>query len=526
MTSAVELPNDVEALKALVLKLQNSNIELAGKLTWAEEKLRVWELRYFGRKAEKVSPAEEKQNRLFDEAEANADESGIKVTEKVTVPAHERAKRGRKPKTDRLPTIEVIHDLNPEERSCPCCGEARPEIGEERSSEYDLVPAHVRRIEHVRKKYGPCACSAFQASGTEPIKTAAGPAKIVKGSDFTNRSIAFFLTAKYADAIPFHRMTRLLDRAGLVTTRATLCNLAQAVGRSIGDLIEAMNRDIAASPVMLMDETTVQVLKSGEGPPGKSYMWAAVGFCDGKPIHRFAYHKSRAGSFADSLLKGFRGYLQTDGYSGYDHLDGNGDIVHVGCFAHIRRRFVEAWEVAGKTGAAREAIDLIAKIYAADTALRREFSENRIDAAGFLAQRSEQLSPLFSELRDWLMAKSLQVTPQSKLGVAINYAMKQWDKAVRFIERPELAPDTNRVENAIRHFVVGRKNWLFSGSPQGAHTSAGLYSLIETAKANGHEPFAYLNYLFDTLPICTTQDEKEALLPYRLDPSSYSVDVE
>jgi hypothetical protein len=192
MTSAVELPNDVEALKALVLEQRNAIVELAGKLTWAEEKLRVWELRYFGRKAEKVSPAEEKQNRLFDEAEANADESGIKVTEKVTVPAHERAKRGRKPKTDRLPTIEVIHDLNPEERSCPCCGEARPEIGEERSSEYDLVPAHVRRIEHVRKKYGPCACSAFQASGTAPIKTAAGPAKIVKGSDFTNRSIAFF----------------------------------------------------------------------------------------------------------------------------------------------------------------------------------------------------------------------------------------------------------------------------------------------------------------------------------------------
>ena len=526
MSSAVELPNDVEALKALVLELQNSNNELAGKLTWAEEKLRVWELRYFGSKAEKVGPAEEKQNRLFDEAEANGDESGLKVTEKVAVPAHERAKRGRRPKTDKLPAIEVIHDLNPEEKTCPCCGEARPEIGEERSSEFDLVPAHVRRIDHVRKKYGPCACIAFQASGSAPIKTAAGPAKIVRGSDFTNRTIAFFLTAKYADAIPFHRMTRLLDRAGLVTTRATLCNLAQAVGRSIGDLIETMNRDIAASPVMLMDETTVQVLKSGEGPPGKSYMWAAVGFRDGKPIHRFAYHKSRAGTFADALLVGFRGYLQTDGYSGYDHLDGNGAIIHVGCFAHIRRKFVEAWEIAGKTGPSREAVDLIAKIYAADNALRREFSENRIDAAGFLVKRSECISPLFTELRNWLMAKSLLVAPQSKLGVAINYAMKQWDKAIRFIERPELAPDTNRVENAIRPFVVGRKNWLFSGSPHGAHTSAGLYSLIETAKANGHEPFAYLIHLFDTLPRCLTQEEKESLLPYRLDPSSYKVDVE
>jgi transposase len=295
-----------------------------------------------------------KSRTLFDEAEANATGEETRVTEKIVVPAHERKKRGRKPKIDPLPVREVVYELNEEERACPCCGKARREIGEERSSEYDLVPAHLVKIVHIRKKYGPCACMGFTESEATSVITAGGPAKIVKGSDFTNRTIAFFLTGKYADALPFYRMEKVLERSGLVIPRATLSNLAISVGRSLGDLIELMNRDIARSPVLLMDETTVQVLKTGEGPPGKSYMWGALGYRDGKPIRRFAYHKNREGSFADKLLQGFSGYLQTDGYGGYLHLEGRPDIVHVSCFAHIRRKFVEAVKVASNQSKARK----------------------------------------------------------------------------------------------------------------------------------------------------------------------------
>jgi len=280
-----------------------------------------------------------------------------------------------------LPVREELHELTDEDRVCPCCGEARPEIGEERTTEYDLVPAHVLKVIHVRKKYGPCSCGAFHASGASEVVAAPGPAKIVRGSDFTNRTIAFFLTAKYSDAIPFYRMERMLSRSGLLVSRSGLCKLAVSVGRSIGDLVGLMNRDIARSPVMLMDETTVQVLGSGEGPSGKkSYMWAAVGYRDGKPIHRFAYHANRSSSFADELLKGFSGYLQTDGYSGYEYLEGHRDIVRVGCFAHIRCKFVEAWEIAGKTGVSKEAVDLIARIYAAEAELRRKLESTAIDS--------------------------------------------------------------------------------------------------------------------------------------------------
>lgn len=522
MQAAAELPDNVTALKKIILEKESVLRQITAKLSWAEEKIRVLELRYFGRKSEKFSPEEDKQNRLFDEAEAHTDEGAPTVVETVAVPSYQRKKRGRKPKTDNLPVREEIHELPEADRACPCCGEARPEIGEERSSEYDLVPAHVVKIVHVRKKYGPCSCDAFRSEGRPEVTAAPSPAKIVPGSDFTNRTIAFFLTAKYQDAIPFYRMEKMLRRSGLIVSRAGLCKLAVSAGRAIGDLIEMMNRDIARSPVMLMDETTVQVLKEGTDPPGKkSYMWATVGFQDGKPIHRFAYHRNRAGSFADELVNGFTGYLQTDGYSGYDHLEGRKDLVHVGCFAHIRRKFVEAWETAGKTGVAKEAVDLIAKIYAAEADLRRKLESGKIDTGQFKALRAVAMSPLFEALRAWLMAKAFEVVPQSKLGGAISYAQKVFDRSIRFVDHPLLTPDTNRVENAIRPFVVGRKNWLFSGSPGGAHASAGLYSLIETAKANGHEPYAYLCHLFDELPRCPTKAEREALLPYKLDPSSY-----
>lgn len=561
MMKAAELPDDIAALKALVLERDAKIVEhsaalaerealivnkdealrqrdekifeLATKLRdttrsllVAEERYKSMAARYFGRSSEKLAPGEERQFRLFDEAEAHADGKPVPVVEKIVVPEHERKKAGRKAKGEGLPVHEIIHELDEGERACPSCGEARPEIGEERTSEYDLVPASVVKIVHVRKKYGPCACASCAVSSAPAVIVAPGPAKIVKGSDFTNRTIAFFLTGKYADAIPFYRMSKMLERAGLVVGRATLCNLALGVGRAIGDLVEAMNRDLARSPVMLMDETTVQVLREGEGPPGKSYMWVARGYRDGKPIHRFAYNKSRAGAFADTLLEGFSGSLQTDGYAGYRHLEKRTEIMHVGCFAHIRRKFVEAAKISGASGLAEEAIKIIGRIYAFEAEMRKELDARRLDEDEFLERRQALLAPVFEEFRDWLAKHGPGVAPQVLLGKAISYASAELPRASRFVDHALLTPDTNAVENAIRPFVIGRKNWLFSGSPAGAHASAGLYSLIETAKANGHEPFAYLRHIFDTLPECTSEAEREALLPYRLDPSSYKADGE
>ena len=272
-----------------------------------------------------------------------------------------------------------------------------------------------------------------------------------------------------------------------------------------------------------MDETRVKVLNDGREPPGRmSYMWISRGYRERRPIHLFRYHPTRSGEFAAKLLKEYRGYLQTDGYSGYSRIGMSPGISHVGCFAHIRRKFHEAWETAGKTGTAVEALELIRRIYAVESDLRARLESGSIDAQAFLAKRSGRVEAIVAEFRSWLGSASRSVAPQSALGKAVAYALGQIDKAARFVEHELLTPDTNAAENAIRPFVVGRKNWLFSGNELGAHASAGIYSLIETAKANNHEPFRYLAHIFDHLPLCRSTEEREALLPYRLFPSDYA----
>jgi transposase len=537
MTST-ELPNDVEELKAYVLHLQSDftaqlvekdrtiqekNLTIQEKdrqILWEREKLRALQMRYFGHSSEKQHFEKDAQYYLFDEAEKHADDESPPVVATTTVATHERKKSGRKPKDIPLPIVETVHELPEVDRQCPCCGKERAIIGDVRTSEYDLVPAHVVKIVHTRRKYGPCDCEAFADSDEAPILIAPAPAKIVPGSDFTNRTTAFFMTSKYADAIPFYRMEKMLERSGLVVSRAALSKQAISVGRAIGDLVELMNRDLMHSPVLLMDETTVQVLnEKDKSNESKSYMWVMRGYKDGKPIHRFVYHPSRSGLVAENLLKGFEGfYLQTDGFDGYNRFDGRAGLAHVGCFAHIRRKFVSAWEVAGKTGIAKEAIDIIAHIYRVESELREKLKNKRIDADTFLVRRRDSVEPLFARLRDWLMASSLSVAPQSALGKAITYAQAIFPRAIRFVEHPLMTPDTNAVENAIRPFVIGRKNWLFSGGPRGAHASAAIYSFFETAKANGHDPYFYSCALFDYLPLCKTDAEREALLPYNITP--------
>jgi transposase len=179
---------------------------------------------------------------------------------------------------------------------------------------------------------------------------------------------------------------------------------------------------------------------------------------------------------------------------------------------------VEAWEVAGKTGIAHEAIKFIANLYEVERSLRKQLDEKAIDESTFLSRRKRKVEPYLSDLRMWLSRNSLTVAPQSKLGMAISYALVEFPLASRYIDHPLLTPDTNAVENAIRPFVIGRKNWLFSGSPRGAHASAGIYSLIETAKKNGHDPYFYLCCIFDRLPLCKTEEDYEKLLPYKITP--------
>ena len=260
-----------------------------------------------------------------------------------------------------------------------------------------------------------------------------------------------------------------------------------------------------------MDETTVQVLKeSGRKAQSKSYLWLQRG---GPPAHLvvlYHYDPGRGAGVARALLEGFTGYLQTDGYDGYNAVVAANHLTHVGCMAHARRRFHDAVKAQGKSkkrGKAHRGLTLIQKLY------RVEKQARKLTPGKRHAHRQRHAGPVLQEMRDWLDQVLPQVPPTSATGKALHYLHNEWDKLVRYLDDGRLEIDNNAAENAIRPFVIGRKNWLFSDSVKGVKASANLYSIIETAKANGLEPYAYLRYLFAELPTAETVDDIEALLP-------------
>lgn len=520
--TAAELPDDIDQLKKLNKALAEQNAALRRELLLVNEKLLARERALFGRSSEKIAPAEELQYRLFNEAEVVADAAVGEPPAATVVKAHTRTYTGRRKRSNPDETLECVHDLSVEEKTCPCCGHERPLIKQERSEEFDLVPAKVVRIVHLRNVYGPCRCDGFDESGEKTIVTARGPAKIVKGSDFTNRSIALCIAAKYADGIPFARVEKIYERSGLDISRTTLSSLTIRTALRISPLIEAMTRDLKASPVILMDETPVQVHRiQGKQPTGNSYMWVSYGYRDKRPIVRFTYKPTRAARIPNALLAGYKGYLQTDGYAGYTGIGQSPGIVHVGCFAHIRRKFFEAYESAGRTGAAGQMLELIKELYAVEHRLRDRLDRGQLDDDAFTVMRAIEVAPILARIRAWLDSRNGSVTPQGNLGKAITYALIEWPKASRYIDHPLLRPDTNLIESQIRPFVVGRKGWLFMDSPSGATASAAFYSLLQTAQLNGHDAVQYLTYAFDQIAARPENAEVDDLLPYLLKPSDY-----
>jgi transposase len=278
-------------------------------------------------------------------------------------------------------------------------------------------------------------------------------------------------------------------------------------------LIELCLAKLREGDVINMDETPVQVLKEpGRKDTSKSYMWVACGGHDKKRIVLFHYAPSRAGAVATAMLGEFKGFLQTDGYAGYTAIGEHPDITHVGCLVHVRRKFKDAFKAGSKKkkkGTASTVVDLIGKVYHHESQARKgHFSPEAI-----MVMREEKVKPLLDKIKTLLEESVDAVPPTSLLGKAISYSLGQWARIEAYLQDPRLTPDNNIAENAIRPFAVGRKNWLFSGSPRGAKASATLYSLIETAKANGLDPFEYLSRVFECLPHVAGGEDLQALLP-------------
>jgi transposase len=512
-TVQAQWPDDIEALKSLLVEQQvrneqliDENCRIKAQVLSLQEQLNLALARHYAASSEKISPD---QIRLFDEAEADseAQERADSTQETVVVAEHRRKKRGRRPLPATLPRIDIVHELDPAERRCDRDGTELTEIGEVSSEQLDIIPAQIRVLRHTRKQYA-CPCG-------QCIKTAPLPPQPIPKSLASPGLLAHVTVSKYQDALPLYRQEQILQRIGVDIPRATLANWMIQAGQLIQPLINLMHERILAHDLVQMDETTVQVLKEpGKRAQSKSYLWVQRGGPPQHPLLLYNYDPSRSARVPERLLEGFTGYLQTDGYEAYNAVAARAGIVHVGCFAHARRKFSEAVKAQGKrqrAGKAWRGLSLIQRLYRIERLMQDAAPAERH------AYRQVHARPVIDELREWLDTSLPQVPPKSATGKALHYLHHEWPKLVRYLEDGRLSIDNNRVENAIRPFVVGRKNWLFSDSVRGVKASANLYSLIETAKANNLEPYAYLRHLFTQLPKAQTVEDIEALLPVNID---------
>ena len=512
------LPDDSLQLKGVIVELQG---QIAGlrevhdkETSILLEQIRHLRAQLFGRKSEKLRPEGGPEPLpLFDMPEPEVREEA----ESIPVEAHQRRKGGRKPLPEELPRVEIVHDLAAEEKVCGC-GQELSRIGEEVSEQLDIVPAKIQVLRHIRPKYACKACEGVEDDGPA-VKIAPVPPQIVPKSIASPGLLAFILAAKFIDHTPFYRQEKQFLRLGVEVSRTSMCNWAMQAASACMPLLNLLRDEVLAGSYVNIDETTLQVLQEpGRDPTAKSYMWI---FRRGDPERKvliYQYHPSRGGDVARAFLGDFQGVVQTDGYSGYDFLDHVAKVRHIGCWAHARRKFMDVISAQGKnrkTGAADVALSFIGKLYK----LEKEARSRQLRPAEVYQMRQAEARPILTEMHQWLIKKSAQTPPKGLLGKAVTYALNQWPRLIGYLEDGRLAPDNNAAENAIRPFVVGRKNWLFSGTPEGAEASALLYSLIETAKANGLEPYAYLRYTFGRLPLASSLEEYEVLLPWNITPA-------
>ncbi|MDD5323333.1 MAG: IS66 family transposase [Methylococcales bacterium] len=458
------------------------------------------------------------QSDLFlNEAEALAP-NGTPIAEEDTpeslpVAGHQRKKRGRKPLDPHLSREIVRHELPETERICAHDGAQLVEIGAEISEQLDIIPQQVRVIQHHRIKYA-CPCC------DESIRVTPSPMRIIPKGLFTEAALAWVATAKYQDGLPLYRQAALLGRFGGDISRNTLAASMVRVGHAVQPIINLLREQLLEADLIQGDETVVQVLKEpGRAAQSKSYLWAQITEA-GPPIRLFSYTPGRSGQHAHSLYDGIKpgAVLMSDGYEVYNNLTAAKGVTHLGCWAHARRYFVEAEAVLPKNARgpeqpATQFIAAIGQLYAVETQAKNLSPQQR----GQL--RQEQSRPVLASIEALLTQHLHAVIPKSLLGKALHYLSTQWPKLTRFVENGAWPIDNNLCENAIRPFVVGRRNWLFCDTIAGARASANLYSLIETCKANSIDPYTYLVDLFKKIPLAKNAEDFEVLLPWNLSPS-------
>ncbi len=432
------------------------------------------------------------------------------------VAAHTRkVKNGRGVIPAHLPREDVVHDLCEEEKKCPCCGEPRVCIGEDVSEQLECVPAKVKVLRHVKKKYACPGCR-------KGVAVALPPPQAIEKCKAASGLLAMIGVSKFADHLPFYRQEGILRRGGVLIPRSTQCDWMRQMAVALAPLTALMQNLVLESGVVGGDDTPVKMLDPGRNRTKESRIWVYVsgGMAKEHKYAVFDFSPSREGKWPRQWLKDYakKGqvkYLQADAFAGYDALylpppdpGTGGTIIEVGCWAHARRKFYDA----RATDPARclPILALIKNLYAVE-ARSRELKE---DTVAIAARRHEHAGPVLARIRALLDVGLPHTLPKSDVGEAFRYALNHWVALTRYIENGLLLIDNNECERALRAVAVGRKNWLFFGSEGGGATAATMFTLIGSARLHEIEPWAYLKDVLDRIATVTAAQLHD-LLPDR-----------
>ena len=458
----------------------------------------------YGRKSERLDEEAIKQlGLLFNEAEANSEneQEELPIEETTSVKEYKR-KKGRRPLPKELPREQIIYDLTEEEKQCGC-GCQLSKIGEEKSEQLDYIPAKLQVIEHIRYKY---ACKGCE----DIIRCAKLPNKPLPKAKATAGLLAHIMVSKYTDHLPLYRQTEIFKRHAIDIPRSTLCNWVNACGKLITPLIELLKKDITSSDYVASDETKVLVL---DNEASNSYMWVHLSGDRERRAIIYDYQDNRKGENAEIFLKEFKGYHQTDAYSGYNGVHDREEITWVACWAHARRKYIEITKTIKVPGIAHKMVKYIGQLYK----IEREALDQKLDPGKIKELREENAKPILETIKKLLDEVKDATPPQSILGKAVGYTSNNWEGLNNYLLDGRLRIDNNDAERSIKPFAVGRKNWLFCATTKGAEASANIYSIIETCKANNINTYNYLKYLLNHIHDYSDPKELINLLPYNID---------
>ena len=505
------------------LKDDNNSKDL--KILGLEERLKTQLSYRFGSHSEKSF---EQWLPLFDELDdfpenellTKEELEGIRE-ENIVVKAYKRRKCGRKKLDDTLERVPIYHDIPESEKICGC-GAKLIKVGEKVTERLNIIPEKIYVEKHIYPVY---ACRVCEGSGDEdhPVFRQAPAAKnIIPKSIATPGLLSYIFVNKYCNHMPYYRQAQHFERHGADLSRATMDKWQLEVYEKIKPLEKVLLKHIKSGKVLNMDETTCRILnyENGNKERKKSYIWLAHGGPKDKKLVVYRYFESRSPKYIKPFINGFKGWLQTDEYPGYESalkehniLFPKQQIIHVSCAAHIRRKFYDAL-LNGKSKGAAKALKYIQQMYYEENRLR----EQNLSDSELVAKRKEIIKPIMDEFYNWMIETQPTVPESFKFGQAINYAISAWPHLMNYIDCPEIYLDNSISERSIRPYVLSRKNFLFSASEDGARSTCLLFSLIECAKINNINPEEYLSSIFELAADTTdwTDSNWSELLPWNI----------